>query len=274
VTQENRAVVAPPRVRIRWRDDLAGLLLTWLSPALVVTAWELAVRSGLVRPTILPSPSIISTTFLELLTTGELLRHLGVSLMRVGSGFLAGALSAVLLGTLIGLSRTAHRASSVLLGILRPIPVVAWVPLLILWLGIGESSKITLIAIGTFWPVLLNLVHGIRSTDHRLLEVVRVLEKDQITLLRRVIFPAAMPSLLTGIRLGMGIAWTSVIAAELLGADQGIGFLIAYARELTQVDVMFTGLLTIGITGNLLDGAIRSVERHLLRWNPHLAEGR
>lgn len=274
MTEENRVTLAPSRPRVRWRADPSALLLTWLTPGLVVAAWEVAVRGGLVRPTILPSPAIISATFLELLSTGELFRHLSISLMRVAVGFTAGALCAVLLGTIIGLSQPAARASGLLLGFLRPIPMVAWVPLLILWLGIDEGSKVTLIAIGTFWPVLMNLIHGIRNTDRRLLEVARVLEKGRVTLLRRVIFPAAMPSLLTGLRLGVGVAWTSVIAAELLGADRGIGFLIAYARELTQVDVMFTGLVTIGITGNLIDMGIRSLERRLLRWNPNLAEGR
>jgi len=222
----------------------------------------------------LPSPTTISSTFVDLLVSGELFHHLSISLLRVVAGFLAGACTAILLGTLIGLSQAAARATGILLGVLRPIPMVAWVPLLILWLGIGESSKVALIAIGTFWPVLLNLVHGIRSTDRKLLEVAQVLEKDRLTLLRRVVFPSAMPSLLTGLRLGVGIAWTSVIAAELLGADRGIGFLIAYARELLQVDVMFTGLVTIGITGSLIDFSIRKLEERLLRWNPDLEGGR
>lgn len=274
MTQENRLELAPPRPRLKWRVDVLALLLTWASPALLLLAWEIAVRGGWVRPTILPAPTIISSTFADLLVSGELLRHLSISLMRVAAGFSAGALCAILLGTATGLSQSAARATSVVLGVLRPIPIVAWIPLLILWLGIGESSKVTLIAIGTFWPVLLNLVHGIRSTDRRLLEVAQVLEKDRSILLRRVVFPSALPSLLTGLRLGVGIAWTSVIAAELLGADRGIGFLIAYARELTQVDVMFTGVLTIGIAGHLIDLALRWLERRLLRWQPNIAEGR
>lgn len=274
MAQEDRVELAPVRPRIRWKADPAALILTWGTPLLLVAAWEMAVASGLVRPTILPSPTTISGTFVDLLVTGELFHHLSISLLRVAAGFFAGACTAILMGTVIGLSRTAERASGLLLAVLRPVPSVAWVPLLILWLGIGESSKVTLIAIGTFWPVLLNLVHGIHNTDRKLIEVAQVLEKDRITLLRRVVFPSATPSLLTGLRLGVGVAWTSVIAAELLGADRGIGFLIAYARELLQVDVMFTGLVTIGITGSLIDFGIRRLERRLLRWNPDLKGGR
>jgi len=232
------------------------------------------VRAGLVRPTILPAPSTIALTFAEMVRTGELFGHLSISLLRVLQGFLLGAFWAIVLGTLIGLSPLVSRALTLLLGVLRPIPVVAWVPLLILWLGIGEGSKVTLIGIGTFWPVLLNLIHGIRTVDRKLLEVASVFRKGPVALLRRVIFPAALPSLVTGLRLGLGMAWMSVIAAELLGAHRGIGFLIAYARELTQVDLMFTGLVSIGITGILIDTGIRWLERRLVRWNVDIREGR
>lgn len=275
MSQLQRAQAAPAHPRLRYqRRRLQGVLLACLTPAILLLTWQFAVDAGVVRSTILPSPATIAQTLGELAITGELIRHLSVSLLRVIVGFALGALGGIVLGILTGLVRPASDALALVLGILRPIPVIAWVPLLILWLGIGESSKVTLIAIGTFWPVLLNLVHGIRTTDRKLLEVARVFEKDSLSLLRRVVLPAALPSLITGLRLGLGVAWTSVIAAELLGADRGIGYLIAYARELTQVDVMFTGLVAIGVTGILIDGALRLVERRLLRWHINLQEGR
>jgi sulfonate transport system permease protein len=152
-------------------------------------------------------------------------------------------------------------------GLLRPIPIIAWVPVLILWVGIDEASKVTVIAIGSFWPVLLNSIHGIRGTDPKFLEVARILGKSRWTILSKVIFPSALPSIFTGLRIGVGIAWTSVIGAELIAASSGVGYLIMYARELSQPDVMLVGVFSIGIVGLSIDFLLRRVERRVLRWN-------
>jgi sulfonate transport system permease protein len=167
----------------------------------------------------------------------------------------------------MGLFKPIEKAFSLITGLLRPIPIVAWVPMLILWMGIDESSKITVIAIGSFWPTLLNVIHGIKSTDKKYLEVAEILEKNKFTVLTKVVFPSALPSIFTGLRVAIGIAWMSVIAAELIAAASGIGYLIMYAREISQPDVMLVGVLSIGITGLLIDVLIRKIEIRFLKWN-------
>jgi sulfonate transport system permease protein len=145
--------------------------------------------------------------------------------------------------------------------------MIAWIPLLILWLGIGEEPKVTVIAIGSFWPVLLNTIQGIHSVDPKLLEVASILEKSKWTVVTKVVLPSALPSIFTGIRLGIGSAWTCVVAAEMIAASQGIGFLITYAREMTQVHVVLVGVFSIGLIGLLIDTLILKLQNHILKWS-------
>ena len=153
----------------------------------------------------------------------------------------------------------------VIFGVLRPIPMIGWIPLLILWMGIDEGSKVTVIAIGSFWELLLNTIHGINSVDKKYLEVAYILEKSKLITLIKVVLPSALPSILTGIRLGVGGAWKSVVAAELIAASSGIGYLISYAREVSQPGVMLVGLLTIGLIGLLIDFVILRVQHKIIR---------
>jgi sulfonate transport system permease protein len=204
---------------------------------------------------------------LDLLKSGELLKNIGVSLLRVLEGFAIGAGLGLIAGFIMGLSPSMERVLSLITGLLRPIPTIAWIPALILWMGIGESSKITVIAVGSFWPVLLSAIQGVRSTDSKYLEVSRILEKDRVTLLIKVIIPSALPSIFTGLRIGMGIAWASVVGAELIAASSGIGFMIMYAREVSQPDVMLVGVAAIGLTGLLIDFLLLQLQRRLLKWN-------
>jgi sulfonate transport system permease protein len=234
---------------------------------LLVAIWELSGRLNWVQSTLLPSPSVIFGTFLDLLLSGELLHHLGVSIRRVLQGYLAGALTGIIVGVLCGLFKKADTALTLTLGFLRPIPVIAWVPVFILWMGIDEASKITVIAIGSFWPVLINVVDGIRNVDKKYLEVARILEKNRRQILTKVIFPSALPSIFTGLRVGIGIAWMCVVGAELIAASSGIGYLIMYSRELLQSDVMYVGVFSIGVTGFLIDRLLLFLEKKLLKWN-------
>ncbi|WP_052263476.1 ABC transporter permease [Geobacter pickeringii] len=248
----------------RWTNYL---LLPLIVPVLILLAWEALSSQGLISPIILPAPSTIWDTLVEMVKSGELLGHLRVSLLRVLQGFSVGGGLGLLVGTGIGLSRRLERALTLITGLLRPIPIIAWVPVLILWMGIDEGSKVTVIAIGSFWPVLLNVIQGIRSTDKKYLEVARILEKSRATLLLKVIFPSALPSIFTGLRVGIGIAWMSVIGAELIAASAGVGYMIMYARELSQPDVMLVGVISIGITGLGIDFLLRRLEGRLLKWN-------
>lgn len=237
------------------------------TPAILLSLWEFLAHLGVINPSILPAPSQIGLTCLDLIESGELGIHVRTSLLRVLQGFSIGATLGVLGGIAIGLSKTVDRALLLITGLLRPIPIIAWVPVLILWVGIDEPSKVIVIAIGSFWPVLLNAIHGIRGTDPKFLEVARILGKSWTTILLRVILPSALPSIFTGFRIGLGIAWMSVIGAELIAASSGVGYLIMYARELSQPDVMLVGVFSIGIVGLSIDFLIRRIESKVLRWN-------
>ena len=238
-----------------------------LLPVFLILLWEYLSRKGFIRRSVLPPPSVIAGTFTGMVLTGEIFRHIGISLLRVVQGFICGAFAGVVFGILIGLSRGFEKAVALITGLLRPVPIIAWIPVLILWIGIDETSKVTVIAIGSFWPVLLNTIHGIRGTDKKFLELAALLRKSRTHTLFHVILPSALPAIFTGLRIGVGIAWMSVIAAELIAASSGIGYLIMYARELSQPDVMLCGVLAIGITGLCIDLLLRILEKRILKWD-------
>ncbi len=242
-------------------------LLPFIFPILLITVWQFASNLDWLKSSILPSPLVIAQTLLDLLKSGELIQNLEISLLRVLEGFTIGAGLGLVVGFAMGLSKPMEQALTLITGLLRPIPTIAWIPALILWMGIGESSKITVIAVGSFWPVLLSAIQGVRSTDPKYLEVARILEKDRVTLFTKVIIPSAFPSIFTGLRVGMGIAWASVVGAELIAASSGIGFMIMYAREVSQPDVMLVGVAAIGLTGLLIDFLLLQLQRRLLKWN-------
>ncbi len=238
-----------------------------IAPFLLILIWYYGAVSGKINQAILPGPQRVWGTFISMLKSGKLLINLEVSAVRVIRGFAIGASAGLILGIFMGLSKWINAFLGSLVGILRPIPMIAWLPLLILWLGIDDDSKNAIIAIGTFWSVLLNTIHGIQSVDPKLKEVAAVLEKQPQIVLLKVVLPAALPGIFTGIRLGMGTAWSCVVAAEMIAASKGIGYMIMYARELSQPDVLLVGMLSIGIVGLLIDAGILRLQRFLLRWN-------
>ena len=253
-------------------QKILDYMLMFLTPTLIVILWEIFSNKGLINASIVPSPIIIWNTLVQMAQSGELLKHLEVSLTRVLKGYAIGCILGISIGTLMGLVKKFERALVLLIGLLRPIPVIAWVPMLILWLGIDETSKVTVIAIGTFWPVLLNTIHGIVSTNKKYLEVGEILEKNKTTVLLKIIFPSAMPSIFTGLRIGIGSAWMSVVGAELIAASSGIGYLISYARELSQPDVMIVGVISIGIIGLSIDTLIKIIQKRVLRWDTNIQD--
>ena len=236
-------------------------------PAVLIVLWEILSKKGIINQSIMPAPTRIIRTLKVMLSDGELTTHLGVSAFRVVQGFGIGAVLGIIIGILMGLSQRIDGALKTMVGILRPIPIIAWVPLLILWMGIDEASKVTVIAIGSFWPILLNTIHGIKSVDEKYLEVAKILEKSKVETLIKIVFPAALLSIFTGIRLGIGTAWMSVVGAEMIAAATGIGYLIMYARELSQPDVMLVGVFSIGIIGLLIDFLVMQIQNKLLRWS-------
>lgn len=244
-----------------------NFFLVIAAPLLLVLLWLYVTETNIVNTNILPSPIRVVETFINLIANGKLWKNLSVSFLRVLKGFALGAVFGIIIGTVMGLSKSINKILSSLVGILRPIPMIAWIPMLILWLGIGEKSKVAVIFIGSFWPILLNTITGILSVDSKLLEVATVFEKNKLEILGKVVFPSATPSIITGIRLGFGTAWTCVVAAEMIAASSGIGYMITYARELSQPDVVLAGVFTIGIVGLLIDGILLRIQKTLLKWN-------
>lgn len=236
-------------------------------PIALLIIWQILGDMGVINGIIMPTPGRIFQTFAELIENGELADNLGASIIRVLSGFIFGTLAGLIFGVLTGLYPKINQAVAAIFGILRPIPMIGLVPLMILWFGIGEKSKIIVIAVGTFWSVLINTQEGIANTSSKLLEVAQLLEKDKFTVLFKIIFPAATPSIFTGVRLGVGNAWKSVVAAEMLAATKGVGHMIEYARELAQPEKMFVGLLSIGFIGLVIDVVIMKLQKRLILWD-------
>ncbi|WP_122588376.1 ABC transporter permease [Pseudomonas viridiflava] len=238
-----------------------GLVL----PALIIVFLELVVRIGWLPSYQMPAPSEIVMTLGDL-AEGSLWKHIGASLLRVLSGFAIGASLALLFAAWVGLSREAEAYLEPTFAGLRSIPSLAWVPLLLLWLGIGETSKIVLIAIGAFFPVYLNGVAAIRGIDRKLVEVGQMYGFSRYRLTRRILLPAALPGLFTGLRSGMSLAWMFLVAAELIAATKGLGYLLSDGRETSRPDIVLAAIVVLAGLGKLSDGLLARLERRCLSW--------
>lgn len=230
-----------------------NIILAWIFPIVFLIFWEWIVRAGYVKPTLIPPPSKVWSTFLTLIKTGKLQHGLGISFKRVIIGFFLGSISGAVIGFLMGLFAGFNRAVSVFVSVLRPIPTIALIPIFIILFGIGESSITAVILIGSFWPVLLNTMAGIQNVDPKLLELAYVYRVKNRKIIFKIVLPAALTSIFAGLRLSIGTAWMSVVGAEMIGASSGIGYMIMYARELAQAANMYVEVLVIGIIGLLID---------------------
>lgn len=256
--------MSPPGPRKRF---LPGPAVQYVAlPFILLILWEVLCVAGFIKPVMLPAPTRVLQTFWELLRSGQLLKHVGASMIRVLEGSALAALLGIGLGIGIGLSRTVARVMDLVIQVLKPIPPIAWIPMAILWFGIGEMSKVYLIFLGAFFPILINVVDGIRQTDNKFIEVARLLEVPRGKFIRQVVIPGAFPAIMTGIRVGVGVAWMCVVAAELIAASSGIGYLIMDARQLSQPDAVLVGMITIGVIGKMMDNLIKRLEEKLIRW--------
>lgn len=243
-----------------------NIIISFSAPVLLLIIWETCSRAGWINQTLLPSFTKVLGTAVKLINNGKLQAHILTSIGRVAKGFVLGVILGSVIGTIMGFSKFFNRFLGSLVGIFRPVPMIAWIPLLILWLGIGEETKVSLITVGTFWPVLLNTIHGIQSVDPKMLEVAKILKKSRLTVIFRVILPSALPAIFTGVRLGMGSAWSCVVAAEMIAASKGIGFMITYAREVSKPAEVLVGVFVIGLIGLLIDTIILRIQKRVLKW--------
>jgi sulfonate transport system permease protein len=242
---------------------LGNIGIMILVPVLVLLFWQWVVEAGFVRESLLPPPTKLWQTFCKLVSSGNLQRGLLVSFRRVIIGFVIGSLAGIVLGFLMGLFGIVNRALSAFVNVLRPIPTIALIPIFIILFGLGEVSNVAIIVVGAFWPSLLNTISGIQSVDEKLLELAFVYRVQSPKIVFRIILPSALTSILTGTRLGLGSAWMSVVAAEMIGASSGIGYMIMYARELAQTANMYVEVLIIGIVGFLIDRILLLVQNRL-----------
>ena len=254
-----RVIGLPDLGSIRW---LVGLVV----PALLVVVWHLLVATGVFASHQLPEPLRVVTTLYGMAVAGDLMSHVAITIQRVFFGVLLGVAVGIGFGTVTGLHGFVDDLFDPLFQSLKNIPSLAWVPLFLLWFGIGESTKVFLIAVGAFFAVYLNLSAGIAGVSDELLEVGDVYDLGRIESLRRIVFPAALPSLLVGIRGGVGLAWMFVVAAELIAASQGIGFLLSEGRVLARPDVIVGSILLFAFLGNLSDLAVKGVQRRVIDW--------
>lgn len=261
--------IAGPSLATRERPSLAryarpalGLLL----PVGLAVGWEIAVRMGVSDGRLVPPPSRIWATLVELAAAGELQRHVAVTVGRVAAGFAFGVAAGTLAGAITGYSAFVRRLIDPSLQALRAIPSLAWVPLFILWLGIFESSKITLIAVGVFFPVYLGVMGAVLSVDRKIVEVGRVFRLSGAEMVRRILLPAVLPAYVIALRQGLGLGWMFVVAAELLGASEGLGYLLVDGQQLGKPAQIVAAIVVFAVIGKITDWLLVVAAAPFLRW--------
>lgn len=277
VNRESGTSIASTRKRYS-TDDNAFLRSPWLNrllpfglPLLLLIGWQLLTANGWIAGNILPTPVEVFRALIRLLGTGELVENIAVSTSRALSGFAIGGGLGFLLGVVNGISQLWEKISDSSIQMIRNIPHLSLIPLVIVWFGIGEEAKLFLVSLGVFFPVYLNTFHGIRSVDRGLVEMGKVYGLSRLALYTHIILPGALPSILVGIRYALGIMWLTLIVAETVAADAGIGYMAMNAREFMQMDVIVLSILLYALLGKLSDSMAKLLEKRWLRWNPVLS---
>jgi sulfonate transport system permease protein len=253
-------VPAPAR---RWGT---GGIVGFMLPFALALVWEASVRLGFSNGRLMPPPSRIGATLWDLAQTGELASHAGATLWRVAAGFGLGAAAGTVLGAVSGASPVMRRIMDPTLQALRAIPSIAWVPLFILWLGIFEASKVALIAVGVFFPVYLGVAAALSGVDRKIIEVGRVFRLSRLQMIRRVTLPAILPAWITALRTGLGLGFMFVVAAEFMGASEGLGYLLVDGQQLGRPDRILAAIIAFAVLGKIADGLLVVVTRPLLIW--------
>jgi NitT/TauT family transport system permease protein len=240
--------------------------VAWIFFAGVLTLWQAGSSAGVIDSLFLPSPARIAVALRELIASGDLFRHLGASLARIGLGWLIGAIAGVILGGLIGLSWLGRSAGLPFISALFPVPKIALLPLLILWLGIGESAKVATIALGVFFPMAISTYAGIDNVPRHLIRMAQSFNIPLPAIVWKVVVPGIMPSILSGCRISASIALILVVSAEMIGANVGIGSFLLTTGNLMQTDQLMAGIVAIAVLGLMIGALISWLERVLLGW--------
>ncbi|ALC52540.1 sulfonate ABC transporter permease [Bacillus cereus] len=271
--ENTKAVMKPASITIKKNGikkvrklNVKVLVRVITIPVIILIIWQLAGVFGLVSKTVLPTPLDIFLAFQELIKTGELFGHLSISVFRAAAGFFIGGGLGIILGTIVGFSTRSEQYLDPSVQMLRTVPHLAVAPLFVLWFGFGETSKVLLIADGAFFPLYVNAFLGIRGVDSKLFDVARVLEFSKRKLITKLILPSALPNLLLGARLSLGVAWVSLVVAELMGSTEGIGYMIMDARQFSNTDIVFVGIIIFAFVGKFSDSLVRLLEVKFLRW--------
>ncbi len=255
---------APPQAKGRgaWHAMALGAIL----PVALAAGWEIVVQAGWAEGRLLPPPSRIAETLWSLAQGGELLQHISATLWRVAVGFFAGSVAGILIGAAAGYSKAFRRIIDPTIQGLRAVPSLAWVPLFILWLGIFEGSKVALIAVGVFFPVYLGVTASVLGVDRKIVEVGRIFRLKGTRLIRRILVPAILPNVILALRTGLGLGWMFVVAAEIMGAAQGLGYLLVDGQQLGKPDQIVAAILVFAVLGKITDALVVAASAPFLRW--------
>ena len=236
-------------------------------PFIIIAAWEFAVQTGIFPKSLIASPLQVAINFAHLFANGTLLHHALASFARLIPGFAIGSLIGLFFGILVGLSKKAEKILAPTFSFIVPIPPAVWIPVLIILLGIGDASKIGLIALGTALIVYASTLAGIRQTDKKLVELAQVFKKNNFQLVTKILLPSATPQIFAGLRAALCLSWILLIAAEIIAASKGLGWFIWDARNFSRPADMLAGIIAIGILGKATDKALELCQKHLTKWS-------
>jgi NitT/TauT family transport system permease protein len=246
--------------------DVPKPLYSWVAFAAIIAIWQAAISLGWIDPVFLPSPLAIIDALWQLTVSGDLWRHLSISLVRIGSGWVIGSALGVVLGVLMGLTSMGRAIGMPLVSAIYPIPKIALLPLLILWLGIGEAPKIVTIASGVFFPSVIATLAGVDGASRNLIRMGQSFNMPMSSIIWKIILPSALPGILAGFRITVSIALILVVSAEMIGAQYGIGAFLLTAGNLMQSDDLMAGVVILSILGLLIGTGLTALERFFLRW--------
>lgn len=258
-----RDEVKQNRRRVSWAG---AALLGMILPATLLLLWQWFSTNGSYSASQLPTPSAVGSALLELIERGTYWTHVAISVQRVLLGFAIGATAGLIIGSLVGLSPRASSLLSPTIQAIRAVPSLAWVPLLVLWMGIYEGPKVTLVAIGAFFPVFTTVASGFMHTDRKLIEVGRAYGLSGIKLVTGIFLPAAAPTIFAGLRLGLAQSWLFVVAAELIASSKGLGFLLIDSQNTSRTDILLLAIISLAILGKTTDLILATIEKRTLKW--------